>query len=337
MVIRVALIGYGYWGPNHARVFNELPNCKLVYICDKQNAKLQKAKQKYPNLKFTTDYRVIKKDNSIDAVVIATPVSTHYLLAKEFLTSGKHVLVEKPMTNNLEYANELLSLSLKMKKLLMVGHIFLYNPAVIKIKKLIDNKYFGKLYYIDSTRINLGLFQPDVSVIWDLAAHDVSTICFWLNSAPKAVGAVGKCYIRKNIEEVAYLTLFFDENILSHIHVSWLAPVKLRKTIIVGKKRMAVYDDTEVAEKVKIYNCGVVKNPETFGEFQLTYRSGDIISPKVEPLEPLKLECSEFIQCIENNKTNHFTAINGLKVVKILSAAEKSLQSSGKVVELSDV
>ncbi|MFH0807294.1 MAG: Gfo/Idh/MocA family oxidoreductase, partial [Elusimicrobiota bacterium] len=278
-MIKIGVIGYGYWGPNLVRNFHELQGSQVAYISDLQDKNLNSAKQKYKDTILTKNYLDILNDKSVDAVVIATPVSTHFKLIKEALEHDKDVLVEKPLCTCVEEAEKLIELSEKKKKIILVSHTFLYSPPVIEMKNIISKKTLGDIYYIDSSRVNLGLFQPDVSVIWDLAPHDVSIITYWLDSVPEAVSCQAQSFIRKNIHEVAYTSIFFENKTLAHLHTSWLAPCKLRRTVVIGSEKMAIYDDIEPVEKIKIYNKGVEKNPETFGEFQLSYRSGDILSP----------------------------------------------------------
>lgn len=333
-MVNLAVVGYGYWGPNLVRNFNEISDCKLVYVCDLNDEKLRLVKAKYSHIRATKNYKEVVQDQEIDGVVLSTPVSTHFSLAKEALRNGKHVLVEKPLCTTVKDAEFLVNLVEQKKKILMVSHTFLYSPPVIKIKELISRKIVGKIYYIDSSRVNLGLFQPDVSVLWDLGPHDISIILYWLEQMPIEVACQGKSYVRKEIEEVAFITTYFPDGTAVHIHISWLAPCKLRRTVIVGSKRMIVYDDTEPVEKVKIYNQGVAKNPESFGEFQLTYRSGDIVSPHLEAVEPLKMECLDFIRAIETGEKTKSDGQNGLRIVKVLEAAEKSLKNKGALIKI---
>ncbi len=335
MVVNIAVVGYGYWGPNLARNFSEINECKLSIICDKNLKKLTQAKTRFHSAQMSDDYDKVLNNSKIQAIVIATPVSSHYNLAKKALEHGKHVLIEKPLCTSVDEANKLIEIAVKKKMVLMVGHTFLYSPPVLKVKEFIDKRAIGRVYYIDSSRVNLGLFQPDVSVIWDLAPHDVSILLYWVGKLPLNVRATGSSYVRKEIEEVAFITLEFANGIMAHVHVSWLAPSKLRRTVVVGSKKMVVYDDNEPVEKIKIYNRGVVKNPETFGEFQLTYRSGDIISPHLIVVEPLKAECNDFISCIKTGNVPVANAeTSALNVVKVLSAAEKSLRNNGQAVEI---
>jgi predicted dehydrogenase len=333
-MVKIGIIGYGYWGPNLVRNFNEIEACAIKTLCDKKASKLKELSKKYPAIKTTQDYKDILNDKEIDAVVIATPVSTHYSLAKEALMNGKHVFIEKPIAKSSAEAQELISLADKKKKKILVGHTFLYSPSVMKVKELLDKKEIGDIYYINSSRVNLGLFQPDVSVLWDLGPHDLSIILYWLNDRPVEVYATGSSYIQKNIEEVTFLTLKFKSGIMAHIHMSWLAPAKLRRTTIIGSEKMVIYDDTESVEKVKIYDQGVVKNPEDFGQFQLTYRAGDVISPHIDIVEPLRSECMDFINAIRNNTEPKSDARFGLEVVKIIEAAQQSMQSRGTAVKI---
>src|SRR3989339_427050 len=297
-MIKIGIIGYGYWGPNLVRNFHELNDSQVAYISDLNEKNLASAKQKYKDAILTKNYLDLLNDKSVDGVVIATPVSTHFKLIKEALEHDKDVLVEKPLCTSVEEAEKLIALSQKKKKIVLVSHTFLYSPPVIEMKKLIGQKTLGDIYYIDSSRVNLGLFQPDVSVIWDLAPHDVSIISYWLDSTPEAVSCQAQSFIRKSIHEVAYTSIFFKNKTLAHLHTSWLAPCKLRRTVLIGSEKMAIYDDIEPVEKIKLYNKGVEKNPETFGEFQLSYRSGDILSPHIQAAEPLKIECMDFLNSI---------------------------------------
>jgi len=332
--IPVALIGYGYWGPNLARNLAEIPEFDLRYIVDIQEKKLSRLKEKFPQVITSSDYSRLLTDPEVKSVVIATPVSTHYLLVKKFLLAGKDVLVEKPLALNTKQVREIEKILRQKKNVLLVGHTFLYSPPVIKMKEIIEKKILGDIFYIDSSRLNLGLFQPDVSVIWDLGPHDVSIIIYWLKEMPVAVSCVAQSYIRRQITEVAYLTLYWKNGRMAHIHLSWLAPGKLRRTVVIGSKKMAVYNDIEPTEKIKIYDQGVVKNPESFGEFQLTYRSGDILSPKVESQEPLKLECLDFLNCIKTRKSPKSDLTLGQQVVEVLAAAEKSVRQNGKAIKI---
>lgn len=248
-MIQVAVIGAGYWGPNLIRNFNQIPDARVAYVCDLDASKLTTLAAQYPTLVATSDYARILDDSQVDAVVIATPVSTHRALALDALRAGKHVLVEKPLAATAQAAREMNAAARAAQRVLMVGHTFIYNPAVVKVKEYIERGALGEIYYIDSARVNLGLHQFDINVIWDLAPHDISMILYWLGRRPLRVSARGNSYTQTDIEDVAFITLEFADKIMAHIHVSWMSPAKLRRTTIVGSKQMAVYDDLEVAEK----------------------------------------------------------------------------------------
>ncbi len=326
----IGVIGTGYWGPNIIRNVADLPDTKLHAICDLQQERLKPYQNRYPSTRLFKDHHIMLGDPALDAVAIATPVSTHYRIAKDVLLAGKHVFVEKPLSMFGREADHLVALAKKKKRILMVGHTFLYSPPVQKIKSLIDQGTLGNIYYLNSSRVNLGLFQPDVSVFRDLAPHDISIFLYWLDQDPLWVCAEGSSHVRKKILEVGFATLGFPKGILAHLHVSWLAPSKLRMTTIVGSKRMVLYDDAASNEKVKIFDQGVVRNPETFGEFQLTYRSGDILSPHLDAREPLRLQMLAFIQAIHTGKPPINDGRFGARVVRVLEALEASSHQPGK-------
>ncbi|MCK4583930.1 Gfo/Idh/MocA family oxidoreductase, partial [candidate division WOR-3 bacterium] len=335
IMIKIGLVGAGYWGKNLIRNIMESKEAALNIVCDIDKNKLMRVKKRYPGVKITTNYLNLVNDKSIDAVVISTNVNSHHNLAKKAIKNGKHVFVEKPMAETVEKAEELVELANNNKLTLMVGHTFLYSPPVIKIKEILQNNGIGKVYYISSSRVNLGIHQKDVSVIFDLAPHDFSILSYWLDEVPIKVSCIGYDYIQKGIPDVAFINLIFASGIIAHIEVSWLAPSKLRRTTIVGKKKMILYDDTESTEKVKIYDEGVdVIKPKSFGEFQLSYRVGDIVSPRIEPSEPLAEEVSHFCKCIKTGKKPRSDGVNGLEVVKVLEAAERSLHNSGGLEEI---
>ena len=334
--MNVGVVGLGYWGPNLVRNLYEANICNQIYCCDADAAKTNKIKSRYPSIITTNDAKELASNDAIDAVVIATPVSAHFSLGMEFLNAGKHVFIEKPFTASPEEAEKLIALADEKNLITMVGHTFEYSPPVIKIKELIDSGELGKIYYISASRVNLGLHQKDVSVIWDLAPHDFSSLFYWLDEQPIKVSAMGRDYVQKGIPDVAFINLEFASGCVANVQVSWLAPSKLRRTAIVGSEKMLVYDDTENFEKVKIYDKGVdYKDPETFGEYQLSYRAGDVISPRLDTFEPLNKEMRHFVECCEKGLTPKTDGRNGLRVVKALEAAETSLRSGGKVVELS--
>lgn len=336
-MIQVAVIGAGYWGPNLIRNFNQIPDARVAYVCDLDASKLTTLAAQYPTLVATSDYARILDDSQVDAVVIATPVSTHRALALDALRAGKHVLVEKPLAATAHAAREMNAAARAAQRVLMVGHTFIYNPAVVKVKEYIERGALGEIYYIDSARVNLGLHQFDINVIWDLAPHDISMILYWLGRRPLRVSARGNSYTQTDIEDVAFITLEFADKIMAHIHVSWMSPAKLRRTTIVGSKQMAVYDDLEVAEKVKLYDMGVEQlalNADTRAELRRTYRVGDVISPRLDVAEPLRVECKHFIDCIVEGKTPLTDGDAGLAVVRILEAATRSLREGGRTIEL---
>ena len=334
-LVKVGAIGYGYWGPNLVRNFVENPNCDLVMVADLKDERLSKIKSSYPRVLVTKDYKDLF-GQGLDAVVIATPPPTHYPLVKECLEHGLHVLVEKPITLNSKHAEELIELSKKNGLVLMVGHTFEYNAAVHTLKALIDSGELGQIYYVDAARLNLGLFQRDLNVLWDLAPHDISILLYILNLIPISVSAHGMPFVNDGIHDVVYMNMVFPDNILAHIHVSWLDPCKVRRVTVVGSKKMVVYNDIESLEKIRIYDKGVDKPPytETFGEFQLSYRYGDVVIPNIRLPEPLQKECQHFLDCIINCTDPQSDGQDGLRVVKIIEAAQRSLDRNGKNQEV---
>ena len=341
--INIGIIGYGYWGPNLVRNFSELPEAEVSVVADLNTELLLKAQARYPALKVTADCQDIFTNSEINAVAIATPVHTHFDLAMAALKAGKHVFVEKPMTVNSEQAKRLIDEAQKRNLVLMVDHTFVYTGAVKKMRELVDTQQLGDIYYYDSVRVNLGLFQHDVNVLWDLAVHDLSIMSYLLPSQPYAVSATGVSHIPGEPENIAYLTLFFANNLIAHINVNWLAPVKVRRTLIGGSKKMIVFDDLEPSEKLKVYDKGITLNgnPNTNAEkvYQMLigYRTGDMRSPKLEITEALRTEASHFVDCIEHGKTPITDGQAGLQVVKILEAATVSMKKQGQLVELNQI
>ncbi len=333
-MIRVGVIGYGYWGPNIVRNLYGLDSVHVETVCDKNTAALARARKTYPSLKTTSDPHEILTSPQIDAVAIITPVWTHSELAKEALENGKHVFVEKPFTSNAAQAQELIELAARKKLMIMVDHTFLFTGAVRKIRDLIKSGELGDLYYYDSVRVNLGLFQHDVSVIWDLAPHDLSIMDFLIEQQAEAVVATGESHLNGH-EDIAFITLYFPKNVIAHVNVNWLSPVKVRTTLIGGQKKMPVWNDVEADEKIKIYDKGVeITSAEGVRELLVNYRSGDMWSPKIEQIEALRLELSYFADCIANNETPFNDGHAGLRVVKMLEAAEMSIRKRGEVVRL---
>ena len=333
--MNIAVVGLGYWGPNLLRNIYESKLCDELFVCDLDQNNLEKIGKRYPTVHLERDYKKLVENQNIDAAVIATPVSAHFPLSRDFLEAGKHVFVEKPMTASSDEGRKLTDLAAKNNLILMVGHTFEFSPPVIKIKNIIESGELGDIYYISSSRVNLGLHQKDVSVIWDLAPHDFSILFYWLGAEPIRVSAMGADYVQKNIPDVAFINMEFPSGTVAHVQVSWLSPSKLRRTTVVGSKKMLVYDDTENIEKVKIYDKGVeYKDPETFGEYQLSYRAGDVVSPYIETFEPLNKEMRHFIECCATNQTPLTDGFSGLRVVKALEAAENSLRNNSSVVEI---
>lgn len=329
--INVAVIGMGYWGPNIIRNLLKVPQISKIYGCDIQKNKLNILKKNFPNVIATNDYILLLNQKKIDAIVIATPIKTHFDLAKKALNAKKHVLVEKPMTTKSEEAKKLIELSKKTRKILMVGHTFVYSESIQKIKDLIQNKKIGKIYYYDSTRINLGLIQKDLSVIWDLAPHDLSIVNYLFSEKPISVQAFGSSFIAGKYE-LAHIFLRYENNISVHIHISWLSPVKIRSILIGGSKKMIVYNDIEPSEKIKIYDEGTIPSLSAITPFSPAYRSGDIIIPQLEQKEALLTEVSHFADCILKHKKPITSGEDGFKVIFILEAIEKALSTHREVL-----
>jgi predicted dehydrogenase len=333
-VVRVGVIGYGYWGPNIVRNFHGLENAQVMAVCDKNPAALRRAGRAYPGLKVTTDFSEVLHSPDVDAVAVVTPVWTHYELAKAALASGKHVFVEKPFTSTPHQAEELIELADRKNLKIMVDHTFLFSGAVRKIREIVDTGALGPLYYFDSTRVNLGLFQHDVSVIWDLAPHDLSIMDHILAERPEAVVATGGTHLNGHAD-MAFITIYFLRNIIAHINVNWLSPVKVRTTLIGGKDKMLVWNDLEADEKIKIYDKGVnITNGQGVYDLLVSYRSGDVWAPKCDQTEALTVELKYFIDCILNDRTPLNDGTAGLRVVRLLDAAQRSLKDRGRIVAL---
>jgi len=333
-MLNIGVIGYGYWGPNLVRNIGSIESALLVSVCDLNPDVLKRVSGIYPNIEVTTDFNEIISSPKTDAVAIATPVFTHYELAKKALENGKHVFVEKPFTSSVPQAEELIELADKKNLTIMVDHTFLFTGAVRKIKELISEGVLGNLYYFDSTRVNLGLFQHDINVIWDLAPHDFSIMDYVVEEKPTAVAATGVSHFNGK-ENIAYVTVYFPNSMIGHFNVNWMSPVKVRNTLIGGDKKMLVWNDLESDEKIKIYDKGVeVTTPESIYDLLISYRSGDVWSPKINQTEALKLEAEYFVDCVTNNKTPFNDGMAGLRVVKILEATNKSLKKRGETIPL---
>lgn len=328
--IRVAVVGLGYWGPNLVRNFVNISNVELVYGCDLLQENLSKISKLYPFLKLTKSFNEVINDNTIDVIAIATPLSTHYLLAKQALTAGKHVLLEKPMVKTSKEARDLIRIARLKKKILMVGYTFVYSEAIKKIKDVTDKKDFGKIYYYDSTRINLGLLQKDINVIWDLACHDFSIINYLFSQKPLFIEASASKFIGKQ-QEVADVIISYKNNTKAHVSVSWLSPVKIRQILIGGSKKMIVYDDTSPSEKIKIYNKTVEFSKSKVTPFSPFYRSGDILIPNISQNESLQNELEHLIYCVKNNKQPITNGEMGLSILKLLEATDRSLKTNSRV------
>lgn len=328
--LEIGLVGLGYWGPNLLRVLIETTGVRVKYLCDLDEDRLARYALRYPSTVPTTRLEDLLEDTELDAIVIATPVFTHYDLASRSLAAGKHTFVEKPLAPSGEEADELIDLATSNGLALMCGHTFLYSPPVRAVKALIDREELGEIYFISSSRVNLGLHQRDISVIWDLGPHDFSILLYWLGEAPETVSAVGRDSVVKGIPDVAFIDLTFPSGILAHVELSWLAPSKLRRTVVVGSEKMVVYDDGNI-EPVRIFDHGVVyQDPETFGEYQLSYRTGDIVSPKLANVEPLALELDDFVAAIRSGEPLGVELARD--VVGLVEATEASIAESGRQV-----
>ena len=332
-MIKVGVIGCGYWGPKLARNFHELPQAELAWVCDLRQERLDHLKGLYPQVQTTRDYHDLLASD-VDAIVVATPVRTHHDLALKVLRAGRHVLVEKPMAASVGEAEEIVDEGDRRNLVVMVGHTFEYNPAVEAVKKLISGGALGQLYYINGTRVNLGLFQPDINVLWDLAPHDTSILLFVLGLEPEMVSARGGVYVQRarGIHDVAYLTYYFPNGILADVRISWLDPCKVRRYTFVGSERMLVYDDIEPENKILIYDKSVEVPPysDTEEEFHLSYHTGETVSYPITWIEPLRAECQHFLDCIREGKEPRSSGRVGLKVVRILAAAQYSLLNGGQ-------
>jgi predicted dehydrogenase len=329
-MIGIGVIGAGYWGPKHIRNFNELPGTRVTMVSDLDTGRLGAVQALYPGIRTTTDYRQLLSSPDVDAVVVVTPVSTHMRLAGEALQAGKHVLVEKPLAASVKEAELLIQLAAEHDRVLMVGHTFLYNPAVHALRELVQSGALGEIFYIDAQRLNLGLFQRDINVMWDLAPHDISILLYVLGMEPLTVGATGTAYVQPGIEDVAYMQLEFPSRVRASIHVSWLDPKKVRQITVVGSKKMAVYDDVAALDKLRVYDKGVDPPELTpdIGEFKLSYRYGEIRIPHVASTEPLRLECQHFLECVQRGCEPVSGGAQGLTVVRVLETAQAALKTA---------
>ncbi|PYN57078.1 MAG: oxidoreductase [Candidatus Rokuibacteriota bacterium] len=333
-MIRIGVLGYGYWGPNIVRNFRSLGGCEVAMVCDRSPAALKRLKQAHPDQAVTTDPSELLTSATVDAVAVVTPVCTHFELAKAALENGKHVFIEKPFTSTTRQAEELVELAARKNLRIMVDHTFLFTGAVKKMRQLIDDGVLGDLYYYDSTRVNLGLFQHDVSVIWDLAPHDLSIMDFLIQDKPDAVVATGEAHLNGHVD-VAYITVYFPRNTIAHVNVNWLSPVKIRTTLIGGEKKMLVWNDLEADEKIKVYDKGAqMNNGQGLYELLVSYRAGDMWAPRVEQTEALKVELGYFLDCVARSETPLNDGVAGTRVVRMLEAADQSLKERGRAVTL---
>jgi predicted dehydrogenase len=333
--VNLGVVGLGYWGPNLVRNFSEVDTCYVAMACDSDESRLKPIKRRYPYIEVTTRYNDLVNAKDIDAIAIATPVVSHYELAKRALENGKHVLVEKPLCANVKEAEGLIEIARSHGKIVMVDHTFLYTGSVRKAKELISKGGIGELYYFDSVRINLGLFRSDVNVIWDLAPHDISIAQYLIEEDPVSVSVLGRDFNNNKIACIAYMTLRYRSGIIAHIHVSWLSPVKIRRIIIGGSKRMIIYDDVEPTEKIRVYDSGIEFDYSEENPLQPTYRLGDIYLPRLNQREALLVEAEHFVDCIVNGKKPLTDAAFGLAVLKVLEASDISLRKGGREVLLS--
>ncbi len=333
-MIRVGVIGYGYWGPNIVRNLQGPDNIRVEMVCDKSPAALARVRKSYPGITTTTDACEVLRSPSVDAVAVITPVWTHYELAKAALENGKHVFVEKPFTSSAAQAEELIELAERKKLTIMVDHTFLFTGAVRKIRELVERGDLGDLYYYDSLRVNLGLFQHDVSVIWDLAPHDLSIMDHLIKKEPEAIVATGEKHLN-GVEDVAFMTVYFPQNMIAHINVNWLSPVKIRTTLIGGQKKMLVWNDLVADEKVRVYDKGVhINETEGIRDVLVSYRTGDMWAPQIEQTEALRVELAYFADCIMNDKTPFNDGHAGLRVVRMLEAVDRSIRKRGELIRL---
>lgn len=334
--LRIGAIGCGYWGPNLIRNFIEIPGAQVIAIADLKQESLNRIMERFPQIEVATrDYRDLF-DLNLDAVVIATPPAAHYAIARDCMEHGLHVLVEKPITLNSEDAEDLIRVARENEVQLMVGHTFEYNSAVRAIRQMIREGELGEIYYIDAIRASLGLFQTRANVVWDLAPHDISILRYLLDDDPISVNTHGSSCVQEGIEDVAYTTLMFPNNIMAHIRSSWLDPSKQRRITVVGSKKMVIYDDVEPLEKIKIYDKGVkaIRHTDTFGEFSFAYHYGDVVIPYIRFEEPLRVQCQHFLDCINEGKQPQTDGLNGMRVVQVIEAAQRSMKNGGSTVFL---
>ena len=331
--ISVGVIGCGYWGPNVIRNFFEAPGAEVVACCDTDARRLESIRQRFPSVRTVRNPQALFADPRIDAVAIVTPLATHYALAAAALRAGKHVFLEKPATATAEQAARLLDLSRRRRKTLFVDHVFVYTSAVRKMRELVSRGRIGRLYYVDSVRINLGPYRHDTNAIWDLAIHDIAIPDYLLGKMPKTVSVLGASYLKRKSEDIAYVSLGYDDGVMAHLHVNWLAPVKVRTMILGGSQRMIIYDDVEVSEKVKVYDKGidVSQHPEQLHRSLISYRVGDMYAPKLESVEALQVAVRHFLDCVRTGRAPLTGGEAALRVLRVLEAAQRSLRRGGRL------
>jgi predicted dehydrogenase len=335
--VRIGVVGLGYWGPNIARNVFAAQDASLAWVCDLRSSAVEAFASRYPGVRTTTSFETMLADAELDAVAITTPVSTHHALARAALEAGKHVFVEKPMARSSAEAHDLIAAADERGLVLMPGHTFLYSPPVVKIKELIDSGSLGDIYFVSMSRVNLGLHQSDVSVVWDLGPHDFSILRYWLEAIPTEMSAMTRSCVFPETPDIAFINGRYDNGTIVHLELSWLSPSKLRRTAIVGSEKMVVYDDTS-SEPVRVFDSGAeLPTPETFGEFRLTYRTGDIVSPRIEATEPLAIELSDFCSAIVDQITPRSSSQLGLDVIQAIETVERSLDEGGAVARLDQI
>jgi predicted dehydrogenase len=333
-MIKFGVVGFGYWGPNVVRNLASLEGVQVVSVADKSATARRRIQKAYPAIRVTDDSSELITASDVDAIAVVTPVWTHFEIAKAALENGKHVFVEKPLTSNADEAEELINLAARKNLKIMVDHTFLFTGAVRKIRQLLEEGTLGQIYYYDSTRVNLGLFQHDVNVVWDLAPHDLSILDYLIKESPEAIVATGQTHLN-GCEDIAFITIYYPNRIIAHVNVNWLSPVKVRTTLIGGEKKMLVWNDLEADEKIKVYDKGVhITSQEGLYELLVSYRSGDMWAPQIEQVEALRLELGYFVECITKNETPFNDGVAGLRVVKMLQAANESLRNRGSLVRL---
>jgi len=334
-MISIGIIGVGRWGPNILRSFVSMEDVRVASVCDVDEHRLHQIKQRFPQVKTTTHFSQLLEDTSLECIVVSTPVATHFSLAKEFLTTGRHVFVEKPLATSVAECQELIELAARKHTVLFVGHVFKYNAGVRAAKEYIDRGELGNIFLLDANRTNLGPVRYDANALWDLASHDISIFSYWLGAHPQSVSARGGCYLNKGIEDVAYATFEYHNGSIAHVHASWLNPKKVREITVVGERKMLLWNDMNLSEPIRIYNRGFEREDmyqDTFESFRLSIREGEVIIPSVKLNEPLTAECEHFIHCVKTGTTPLTDGVDGLNVVKALEAATASMKAQGKTV-----